>query len=193
MNLTALISKRGLTNVKEIGKDRAFNDAVFQSMMRQVGWVSGAYWCMFYVKAVFYQLFSFDREWLNRNFGGGVLTNWRKVLQLNKNGDYRYIAIQENNPAVGDIVIWKSTTRGGGGHTGIVIEVIDKNNIKTIEGNTSPQGVRSGQGVFQLNRIVEVGKTRGSFNLLGYIRRNFTIQEQSRIVWDKNLQTFVFK
>lgn len=182
---------KGLTGVKEIGKDKAFTSAVFQQMMKTVGWVSGLYWCMFYVKAVFYQLYSFDREWLNKNFTGGTINNWNTVVRLNKAGDKRYIAIQENSPQVGDIIILQSTTRKGGGHAGLVLEVIDNVTVKTIEGNTSEQGVRSGQGVFQLKRTLEVGKVRGSFKFIGYIRRNFTEDEQNRLRWDETLKTFV--
>jgi hypothetical protein len=190
-----VIIGKGLINVYEVGrkKDGAFSSAVFQKMMKEVGWISGQYWCMYYAKAVYFQMYSFDRKIINQHLSGGTLRTFRGIQEKNNNGTLTsYIAIPEDTPQVGDILILKSTSRKGGGHAAIITEVIDNNTVKTIEGNTSLAGSRSGQGVYQLTRRVEVGKRNGNFIGVGYIRRVFTDEERSKLTWDDNEKTFIF-
>jgi hypothetical protein len=172
-------------------ENKGFTNAAFQSMIKKVGWKSGEAWCAYYVKLVMMQFYSFDRNWLNKNLSGSAAGNFYAVQRLNRSGDTRYIIVTTNTPQVGDIVCWG---RAGRGHTGIVTEVINNNKIKSIEGNTSLDGKREGDGVRVLSRTVRVGSNNSEgLVLLGYIRRNFTEEEKKKLYFDEQEQTLKFK
>jgi hypothetical protein len=174
-----------MERLKRNAKNAGFVDGVFEGMMKSVGWRTGQEWCMYYCKAVYMQFFSFDRDFLRTNFSGGTIWTPSNIEKLNARGDRRYIFVKENNPQIGDIFIMRSTSRDGG-HAGIVTEVLSNTKVKTIEGNTSLAGVRTGQGVFELERTLDVGKvSKGStMFFVGYIRRNFTQPELDRLYYD---------
>ena len=167
--------------------------------MKQVGWGDGEPWCAYFVKLVFMQMYSFDREWLSKNISGGSNRNLSAVARLNKAGDNRYLAIYTDTPQVTDIFV-QEVGNTGKGHTGIVTEVLGKNadgsvRVKTLEGNTSLKGVREGQGVFSLTRNLKIGTKSGGESkfMRGYIRRNFSQTEIDNLVFDDKEQTFKFK
>jgi hypothetical protein len=194
--LTDFLNKKNLSNQAEVyskvGKNKGFVDASFQSMMKQVGWKDGEAWCAYYVKLVLLQLYSFDREWITKNITGSAYGNLLKVIELNGKGDKRYIATTNPNelPQVGDVF---SQLGSQGGHTGIVIEILDGTKVKTIEGNTSLKGVREGEGVFSLTRDLKIGSNSGGKVVKGYYRRNFTDEEKKMLEFDDQNQTFIFK
>ena len=66
-------------------------------------------------------------------------------------------------------------------------------NVKTIEGNTSTEGVREGFKTQYLTRTLEIGKASKGKIFHGYWKRNFTEQEFSQIVYDEEKDTFVMK
>ena len=83
------------------------------------------------------------------------------------------------------------------GHVGLVTEVLNNNLVKTIEGNTNFGGSREGEGVFELTRTMEIGKPskvdgNGAKILRGYIRRNFTKEELSKLSYDDKAKTLIF-
>jgi hypothetical protein len=189
------VSVKGFDDIQEIvarkAKNRGFTDAVFQSMMRSVGWTTGQAWCAYYVKLVYMQFFSFDREWVNKNFTGSAVGNFIQVRNLNKQGDRRYITITTDTPQVTDIPVWGIVGRG---HTGIVTQVINPNRVETVEGNTNLSGAREGDGAQRLTRNVRVGQRNSEGQILnGYIRRNFTEDEIKRLYFDEEEQTLKFK
>jgi hypothetical protein len=182
---------------EKIGKNVGFIDKNFQALMDKVGFYDGAAWCAFYVKLIYMQLYSFDKEWLSKNIDGSAMGNLNRIIRLNKSGDKKYIAIINNDqPQVGDVFCMGEV---GKGHTGIVVEVLGKSGngwkVKTIEGNTGATGSREGDKTAYLTRIFAIGeKVAGSdkkFN--GYWRRNFTEQELSQIVYDEVEGTYVMK
>jgi hypothetical protein len=204
-SLTNILSTKKLDNqvekivpkLKQLYDNRGFVDASFQATMESVGWQDGLMWCAYYVKLVYMQLYSFDREWLSKNIGGGAVNNLYNVINLNKQGDKKYIAITKNEkPQVGDVFCQGVS---GNGHTGIVVEVLGELGngwkVKTIEGNTSEKGVREGYRTLYLNRTLQVGvASKGSSKVLkGYWRRNFTEQELADITYDESQGTFVKK
>jgi hypothetical protein len=105
MSLTNILSTKKLDKQYEkLGKNVGFLDASFQAMMKSVGWQGGQAWCAYYVKLIYMQLFSFDREWLSKNITGSAMGNLNSVINLNSKGDKRYIAIKNNDePVVGDV------------------------------------------------------------------------------------------
>ena len=175
---------RGRTNV-------GFVDTAFEQMMKSVGWQSSQAWCAYYVKLVLMQLFSFDKEWLSKNIGGSALQNFYNVQNLNKKGDSRYIAFTKGKLQVGDVFCGKRTN---GGHTGIIVEILDEqtNYCETIEGNTNSNKSGEGDKVKKLKRYLTVGKASASLTIVGFFRRNFTEEELKNLRYDETKQTYVF-
>jgi hypothetical protein len=168
-----------------------FVDSAFEAMMKAVGWKSSQAWCAYYVKLVLMQLFSFDKEWLSKNIGGVALQNLYNVQALNKKGDKKYLAFTKGELRIGDVFCAKRTK---GGHTGIIVQILDKetNYCETIEGNTDSTKTGEGDKVKRLKRYLTVGKTSGSMTIVGFFRRNFTEQELNDIRYDEDKQTYVF-
>jgi hypothetical protein len=198
---TDFLSKRKLVNqFEKRGKNIGFTDASFQAMMKSVGWKSGDMWCAYYVKLIYLSMFSFDRQFISKNIGGGSNLNLINIERLNDKGDMRYLASRKNDPQVGDIFCQGVQNFGreqwGYGHTGIIVEVLEKvgngYKVKTIEGNTNAGGSREGDKSMFLTRTLEVGKKADKW-MLGYIRRNFTQEEINKLAYDEAKQTFIFK
>lgn len=190
---TPFVSKKGYNQIQEVvskSSNKGFTDASWEAMMKQVGWVSGQAWCAYFVKLVYMQFFSFDRQWLSKNITGSAAGNMERVIALNKMGDKRYIAVLTDTPQVGDIGVQGVK---GDGHTFIVTQVNSPTSVRTIEGNTNARGSREGDRVLELNRNVSVGKIlKGSSRrFVGYIRRNFTEEELKNLSFDENQQTLV--
>jgi hypothetical protein len=171
-------------------------------MIKEVGWVGGQAWCAYFVKLIYMQFFSFDREWLSKNFTGSAMGNFFQVEKLNKSKypDTRYIAYRNNNFQVADILCWGVV---GSGHTGVITKIIEKKPdgtviAETIEGNTSVRTrnegnkiVREGEGSSIKTRTLKIGF--GDKKLVGYIRRNFTGTEPARLYFDEAEQTLKFR
>lgn len=194
MFLGGFLGSKGLDKIEEVvskAQNKGFTDAAFQAMMKDVGWKSGEAWCAYYVKIVLMQFYSFDRDYINKVMTGSAAGNYYAIKNLNARNDKRYIIINSDAPQVGDVVVWGIVGRG---HTGIVTEVINKNSIRSIEGNTSLSGAREGDGVRTLKRNVKVGANSSEgLKLLGYIRRNFSKTELDNLYFDDKEQTLKLK
>jgi hypothetical protein len=180
---------------RKVGQNAGFVDASFETMMKVVGWKGSLPWCAYYVKLVYMQLYSFDRDWLSKNIGGGAIDNLNIVSNLNKKGDKRYLAIfNDDQPLVGDVFC---SGVSGNGHTGIIVEVLGQSgkgwNVKTIEGNTSDKAVREGYRTQYLTRTLQIGVKSGGQIMRGYWRRNFTETELADIIYDESQGTYVKK
>jgi hypothetical protein len=201
-SLTNILSSKKLdsqferaTKFLKVGKNGGFVDASFEAMMESIGWKGSQPWCAYFVKLVYMQLYSFDRDWLSKNIGGGAVDNLYAINNLNKKGDKRYIAIFDNEqPQVGDVFCGGVS---GNGHTGIVVEILGQSgngwNVRTIEGNTSDKMVREGYRTQYLTRTLQVGVKSGGQVLKGYWRRNFTETEIADISYDEAQGTYVKK
>jgi hypothetical protein len=184
--LTSKNFRGQMERVVKGGKNVGFVDASFQTMMKAVGWKGGEAWCMYFCKLVYMQFFSFDREFLAKNFSGSTGATLQSVINLNARGDKRYIFIKSNTPQIGDIICLQ-------GHVGLVQEVISPTVVKTIEGNTNLKGVREGEGVTENTRTLIVGKSSFGQMFKGYIRRNFTQDELNKLYFDETEKTLKFK
>lgn len=203
-------TKKNLLNQKEIFSNTTQNvgfvDASFQAMLKSVGWkeasktktgkiIDGEAWCAYFVKLCFMQLYSFDRKFLSKNLTGSAIGNLEKIQELNSKGNKTWIASTKNDPQVGDAFSLKMTK---GGHTGIIIEVVNQNldgswSVKTAEGNTNAGASREGDKSMTLSRALKVGSRTGGGILLGYYRRNFTEEEKNKLKFDDKNQTFIFE
>jgi len=201
-SLTNILSSKKLDNqferadkFRKVGENAGFVDASFEAMMKVVGWQGSLPWCAYYVKLVFMQLYSFDRNWIAKNIGGGAVDNLYAINNLNKQGDKRYLAIfNDDELIVGDVFCGGVS---GNGHTGIIIEVLGKSDkgwdVKTIEGNTSDKLVREGYRTQYLTRTLKIGVYSGGVKIKGYWRRNFTETEIANIIYDESEGTYVMK
>jgi hypothetical protein len=194
-NLLGFLEIKGFASQLEKkikGKENVgFVDGAFEQMMKSVGWQSSYAWCGFYVKLVLMQLFSFDKAWLSKNIGGSAMGNFYNVQNLNKKGDKRYIAFTKGKLQVGDVFCGQ---RSGGGHTGIIVKILDEqtNLCETIEGNTNSNKSGEGDKVKTLKRNLIVGKPSAGLTIVGFFRRNFTEEELKNIRYDDDQRTFVF-
>ena len=134
------------------------------------------------------QFYSFDREFLAKNFNGSTSGTLHNVINLNARGDRRYVFLNSNTPQIADIICLQ-------GHVALVKEIITPTLVKTIEGNTNLKGDREGQGVEELKRTLIVGKaSKGSSKVFkGYIRRNFTQAELDKLYFDETEKTLKFR
>lgn len=174
-------------------KNAGFVDASFQAMMKAVGWKGGEAWCMYFCKLVYMQFFSFDRDFIAKNFTGSSRATPDNIKNLNKKGDTRYVFLETNTPQIADVFCLRNPDGSYTGHAGLVAEVISPTQVKTIEGNTTVRGVREGDGVAELTRTLEVGKRSMGQIFSGYIRRNFTQQELDALYFDEKELTLKFK
>jgi hypothetical protein len=156
--------------VKEIGNNQAFGNDVFQAMMKNVGWKSTEAWCMYFAKAVHYEIFKDNPTELakiNRILNGGTQLSYEQA-QNDKSGTYTV----SSTPKKGDIQIYRNKVTGKG-HAGIVTEVNNNNTVSTIEGNTSDSNISEGEYVAKKVRPSKVGTYLPNSNLYvrGYIRK----------------------
>jgi hypothetical protein len=194
-NLTKAISTNKLdSQYEKIGKNIGFVNASFEAMMKSVDWVSSQAWCAYYVKLVFMQMYSFDRVWLSKNISGLAMGNLATIEKLNRQGDVRYIASRKNDVQIGDVFCMQYAS--GGGHTGIVTEILGASGngfkVKTIEGNTGASGTREGDKTASQTRTMVIGQDTLGGILKGYWRRNFTDAEREQLRYDEAQGTFVF-
>lgn len=103
-----------------------------------------------------------------------------KLWEIAKNNPVRYTTFTTEQVRLGliklqpgDLPIWKSSPVTNGdfnGHIGHTIKQITNKHIRTIEGNTLPEGQagnqREGGGVYVRNRYL----APGNFTIIGFIR-----------------------
>jgi hypothetical protein len=157
--------------IEEVGNNVSFNNAVFQKMMKDIGWTTGAQWCMYYAKMVYVNALPEFAADFKKNLNGSSQMSFNNV----KAGKSAHLkAVTTGQAKVGDIVIWVNKSNAATGHAGIVIEV-DGNKFKTIEGNANYNPAFSGQeelvGYGTHNTVIgATDSTLKSKKLRGFIR-----------------------
>jgi hypothetical protein len=180
----------------KLAENAKFVSAVFQSMLKGVGWSTGEAWCAYFVKVFLMSFYSFDAAWLAKNITGSALGNLDTIESLNSRGFKTWVASRKNDPQIGDIVVWKSTVKAGKGHTGIITD-INSSSWTTIEGNTAAKKEdREGDLVAIKTRPIstsKIGYRGGELQLVGFFRRNFTPAEAAKLYFDTKEQTLKFR
>ena len=127
--------------IEEIGNNKAFNNAIFQKMMSEVGWTSGAQWCMYYATMIYVNALPELKADFQKSLGGSSQSSFNNV----KKGLSKTLKVVTSGYAkVGDIVIWTNKSNPSFGHAGIVTAV-DGNKFQTIEGNANYNPAYSNQ------------------------------------------------
>ena len=132
--------------VKEIPGNLGWENEEFQSLLEQADWEEGQAWCLFFVKAVYYKVFGAI------DYGGLIEANFTGCATqtfTNCKNNPRFQTATKNEVA-GAVAIFRLFNRGQPdwrGHGGIVIEPGGGDyggHFKTVDGNTSPEGIRTG-------------------------------------------------
>ena len=154
--------------VKEIGNNEDFDNKEFKCLIEECGWDIGQAWCMYFAELVWRKAYkkhdkSYDYE-LEMLFSAGVMATYSNFRRA---GDWSI----DESPEVGAIMIMQKYKKGEPtwqGHAGIVIDVRDKD-VKTVEGNTNPQGSRDGQEVAQKLRPRDFNIKKNGLVMKGFI------------------------
>lgn len=152
-------------DVMEIGNNQGWSNKVFEQMMKESGWKTGEAWCMYFAKNVYLLAFPARSEKINSTLTGSTQQSWKNA-QTAKG----FKVITSGSPKPGDIVIWQNTKNSTLGHAGIVKKNLGNDMYETVEGNSSLDGAREGQGVVKGNRKLIPGYVDGTLKVLGFIR-----------------------
>lgn len=123
---------------KEILGNKGFQDPEFEAEMKEEGWLKGYAWCMILCRVVYVNCYPEKSKELRKLIVPGVLNTYRNMVAAAYPIAY--------HPQIDTLVIWENLKNGkatGFGHAGIVSELTG-NGFKSIEGNTSGEGVREG-------------------------------------------------
>lgn len=123
---------------REILGNKGFLDKKFEAEMIEEGFQKGYAWCMLFCRVVYVNCYPENTKELRKLFVPGVLNTYRNMR------DAAY-PIGEL-PQIDALVIWAQVKAGketGFGHAGIVT-ALTPDGFRSIEGNTSGDGVREG-------------------------------------------------
>lgn len=123
-----------------------------------IGVPHGSSWCMSFAEAMIKDTADMNKTKSKVYRSAGCADVWAHTPAELKHS---------KDPKPGDLVIWKHS-KGGGGHVGIVIEQVNQNTIKTIEGNTSSAShvESNGDGVYVKNRSLAGS---GDMKIVGFV------------------------
>jgi hypothetical protein len=160
--------------IEETGNNQGFNNAVFEKMMREVGWTSGAQWCSFFAKMVVANALPNLREDIDKWFSGNSQTTYNNIV----NGKSEKFEIVKNGlPKKGDVIIWQTKNNTSTGHVGIVTKTYlgEPHKFLAVEGNTNfdPEFNGDGQLVDTVPHNTKVGDQDSVYRtkiLRGFIR-----------------------
>jgi surface antigen len=156
--------------VNEIGDNQAFGNQAFQTMMSQVGWHSSDQWCMYFAKAIHFNVFKNNPT--EQSKIEKVLVGNTQQSFVNARNDKSGTYTTSDTPKVGDIIIFQHKNTPSKGHAGVVVKVNNDNSVSTIEGNTSDQNISNGDYVAKKTRTSVVGKSiGGDLVVRGFIRK----------------------
>ncbi|OYY90695.1 MAG: hypothetical protein B7Y45_06935 [Sphingomonas sp. 28-66-16] len=119
--------------------------------LASVGLSPGLFWCMAFVHFCFKQ--AADTRGIANPFPktGGVLAAWNKVKSASPARIVTAAQALADPARVKPGFVFILDHGGGLGHTGFVKE-IQGGALRTVEGNSNPDGSRNGIGVFEINR-----------------------------------------
>lgn len=153
-------------NEMEIGNNESFANSAFQQMLRNVGWVSGEAWCMYFAKAVYMQAFPKKSDAINSVLTGSTQQSFQNAIRHPE----LFKVITDGPARKGDIVIWQNTKKPSSGHAGIVLKKTDTDHGEVVEGNAGVSSNGEGQKVTINNRVLLPGTVEGSLKVLGFLR-----------------------
>ena len=154
---------RSYINKKEKPGNSGFEDPAFETEMINEGWQRGWSWCSLFAKLCFKKAYPERSAEFNKLFTPGAVATFTNF----KNSGYEI----STTPEAGRLVIWQHYQDGKPswqGHAGIVSEVV-LGGFKSVEGNTSANGSRNGDRVFE-HQFRTVTKKPNGLNVLGFVK-----------------------
>jgi hypothetical protein len=155
------IAKKDLGKVEK-PNNSGFADPVLEKEMIEVGWQTGFAWCALISERWAKKAFPERFAELNKLFSASAVTTFANF----KKAGYKI----SDTPVLGALVIWQkyvNSQPSWQGHAGIVSEVINDKEFKSIEGNGSVKGSRDGTTVVEQRR--KLVKLDTGLNVMGFI------------------------
>lgn len=154
---------RKYVGMKEKPQNSGFYNPTLQAIMTKAGQKSGEAWCAYFAEAMFCEAYPENESKFRKLFNAGAVQTYKNFVAAG----YKPLL----KPRPGDLVIWQKYTNGMAGwqgHAGIVSEVINDVEFKSIEGNTkSNVGTREGDSVQEKTRKLVI--VNSGLNVLGFI------------------------
>jgi hypothetical protein len=142
-----IFHSRKYLGILEEGDNYGWNDPLFEQKLSSVGWKRGYQWCVYFVKAMWADVYpklrkiTVDNKSIIDYISGNSQTTFKNFVNLSRKTNFLEV---NGFPKAGDIVVWQYHNSSGEpqstGHVGLVISV-KGDTFKTIEGNTSELGM----------------------------------------------------
>lgn len=164
MNIAAQVAEKYIGYTEELNNS-GFKDEAFEKRMESVGWQTGQAWCAYFTELVWKEAFPELFEKLDKLFSGGAV---KTFTNFSKDSDF----VCDKVPESGAVVIWQYYKDGKphwSGHAGIV-ESIEGETIRTVEGNTNAAGGREGIEVAKKVRKLNFTPVARGLVLKGFIK-----------------------
>lgn len=149
---------------EEISGNKGFKNPSFQKKMADCGWNLGQSWCAYFCELVWKEAYGKTNPLypaLDRLFSPSATATFS-----NFSGNTQFTT--GKTPKVGALAVWRYGN-GWQGHIGIVAEIRNKNEFRSVEGNTNTDGSREGYGVFNKVRATNLPPKTKGLNLIGFI------------------------
>lgn len=155
------IAKSDLGKVEK-PNNSGFADPQLEKEMIAVGWQTGNAWCALISERWAKKAFPAKSAEFDKLFSASAVTTMANF----KKAGYKI----SSTPVLGSVVIWQKYEKGQPswqGHAGIVSEVINDKEFKSIEGNGSVKGSREGTTVVEQHR--KILRLDTGLNVMGFI------------------------
>jgi len=168
MNIQKIIKAKAISFIgqEEILGNLGFKDSEFQDYMETVGWEEAQAWCAYFAELVWKLAYAeIDSTYINildKLFSGSAVATYGNFSK----SDFG----TSMEAGIGDVVIWQKYKHGKphwSGHAGIVVDIINDDTYKTVEGNTNDKGGREGYIVSEKECDYN---NRGTLRLKGFIK-----------------------
>lgn len=172
-----IYAKRYL-GVMEVGDNMGWDDPKFQQKMANIGWKPGYQWCVYFVKAMWADVFpelrtkTYNHKPIIDYISGNSQQTYSNFKMLQDNtGEFLLSGV----PKSSDIAVWQYYNSSGSptskGHVGIV-SLVKGEEFNTIEGNTSELGLHEETVTKKIHNLGEYQKKTG-LRLKGFIRYRY--------------------
>lgn len=150
---------------EEVKDNKGFKSPEFLQKMKSVGWYIGAPWCAFLAKLIWMEAFilldTAGASLVKKYSNGSALDTYHNYA---KSPEFHVT----KTPTLGAIIIWQEGD-GHSGHAGVVVGIVDKDTVLTIEGNTNINGSREGYIVAIKTRKINNPHGPG-LNFVGFVQ-----------------------
>lgn len=168
-----LTTAQSLIGITEIPQNQGWHNAEFQADMTSIAhWTHGQSWCAQTQRVVWHKSFLVadpgNIHLLARYFSANCMETW---LNFRKSPEFK---TSPTVPVIGALAIWRHGTTEMG-HMGCVSLISGPVNFASIEGNTSNNGSREGNIIWENHHLIGKPYNANSLNLVGFVYPNIFI------------------